>query len=61
VEVREEGRQRRYRLNGEALKPIHDWVSGFAQTWDERYDALDVVLSELKLKAKEQDDGGSDQ
>lgn len=32
VEVREEGRQRRYRLNGEALKPIHDWVSGFAQT-----------------------------
>jgi DNA-binding transcriptional ArsR family regulator len=60
VEVREEGRQRRYRLNGEALKPIHDWVSGFAQTWDERYDALDVVLSELKLKAKEQDDGGSD-
>ncbi len=61
VEVREEGRQRRYRLNGEALKPIHDWVSGLAQTWDERYDALDVVLSELKLKAKEQDDGGSDQ
>jgi DNA-binding transcriptional ArsR family regulator len=59
VEVREEGRQRLYRLNGRALKPIHDWVTGFAQTWDERYDALDVVLSELK--AKEQDDGGSNQ
>jgi DNA-binding transcriptional ArsR family regulator len=59
VDVREEGRQRLYRLHGEALKPIHDWVSGFAQTWDERYDALDVVLSELK--AKEQDDGGSDE
>ena len=59
VEVREDGRQRLYRLNGEALKPIHDWVTGFAQTWDERYDALDVVLSELK--AKEQDDGGSNQ
>ena len=26
VEVREEGRQRLYRLNGHALKPIHDWV-----------------------------------
>ena len=26
VDVREEGRQRLYRLNGRALKPIHDWV-----------------------------------
>ena len=58
VEVREEGRQRLYRLNGVALKPIHDWVTGFARTWDERYDALDVVLSELQ---EEQDDGGSNE
>ncbi len=57
VDVREDGRQRLYRLHGVALKPIHDWVAGFARTWDERYDALDVVLSELK--AKEQEDGGS--
>jgi DNA-binding transcriptional ArsR family regulator len=57
VDVREDGRQRLYRLNGVALKPIHDWVSGFARTWVERYDALDVVLSELK--AKETRDGGS--
>src|SRR5579862_8761576 len=27
VEVREVGRQRLYRLNGGALKPIHDWRS----------------------------------
>jgi len=59
VEVRDEGRHRLYRLNGSALKPIHDWVRAFARTWDERYDALDVVLSELK--AKEQHDGGSDE
>ena len=26
VDVREDGRQRLYRLNGRALKPIHDWV-----------------------------------
>ena len=26
VDVREDGRQRLYRLNGQALKPIHDWV-----------------------------------
>lgn len=57
VDVREDGRQRLYRLNGVALKPIHDWVAGFARTWDERYDALDVVLADLKTK--EQSDGGS--
>ena len=59
VDVREDGRQRLYRVNGAALKPIHDWVAGFAQTWNERYDALDVVLSELT--AKESGDGGSNQ
>ena len=29
VDVRDEGRQRLYRLNGRALKPIHDWVKGY--------------------------------
>ena len=48
VEVRDEGRQRLYRLNGRALKPIHDWITGFERTWSERFDQLDVVLAELK-------------
>jgi DNA-binding transcriptional ArsR family regulator len=54
VDVRGEGRQRLYRLNGEALRPIHDWVKDFERTWSERFDQLDVVLEELK---KEQADG----
>jgi DNA-binding transcriptional ArsR family regulator len=48
VDVRDEGRQRLYRVNGQALKPIHDWVSGFEQTWSERFDRLDDVLEDLK-------------
>jgi DNA-binding transcriptional ArsR family regulator len=48
VDVREDGRQRFYRLNGEALKPIHDWVKTYEQTWSERFDRLDSVLEELK-------------
>ena len=48
VEVREEGRQRLYRVNGRALKPIHDWVKGYERSWSERFDRLDVVLEELK-------------
>src|ERR671933_2052928 len=48
VEVRDEGRRRLYRLNGHALKPIHDWVKTYEQTWSERFDELDLVLEELK-------------
>jgi DNA-binding transcriptional ArsR family regulator len=50
VDVREDGRQRLYRLNGHALKPIHDWVSEYERTWAARFDQLDVVLEELKEK-----------
>jgi DNA-binding transcriptional ArsR family regulator len=48
VDVRDCGRQRVYRLNGHALKPIHDWVKTYEQTWTERFDALDDVLEDLK-------------
>ena len=50
MEVREEGRQRLYRLNGQALKPIHDWVKAYEQSWSERFEQLDAVLEELKRK-----------
>jgi DNA-binding transcriptional ArsR family regulator len=48
VDVRDEGRQRVYRLNGQPLKPIRDWVASFEETWNERFDAIDAVLGELK-------------
>ncbi len=60
VEVRDDGRRRLYRVNGRALKPIHDWVSRYERTWSERFERLDDVLSELE--EKEQGDGdGADQ
>jgi DNA-binding transcriptional ArsR family regulator len=59
VEVREVGRQRLYRLNGQALKPIYDWVKDYERSWSARFDELDVVLAELKTK--EQGDGHSDE
>ena len=58
VDVRDEGRRRFYRLNGEPLKPIHDWVGAFEQAWTERFEVLDVVLEELKRK--DQGDGIDD-
>ena len=61
VEVREEGRRRLYRLRGESLKPIHDWVKNYERMWNERFDAMDEVLEELVRKGngKEEGDGGS--
>jgi DNA-binding transcriptional ArsR family regulator len=58
VEVRDHGRQRLYRLNGPALKPIHDWVKSYESLWSERFDQLDVVLDELKQK---EEGNGSDE
>ena len=58
VDVRDHGRQRMYRLNGEPLKPIHDWVKNYERTWNERFDAMDDVLDELKRE--EEGDGDDD-
>lgn len=52
VDVRDDGRRRLYRLNGHALRPIHDWVKKYERTWSERFDRLDVVLEELKNEEK---------
>ncbi len=48
VNVRDEGRQRLYRVNGKPLKPIHDWVKQYEQSWSQRFELLDEVLAELK-------------
>jgi DNA-binding transcriptional ArsR family regulator len=59
VEVRDEGRQRIYRLNARPLKPIQAWIKEFEQAIDERYDRLDEVVQELKRK--EEGDGHGDE
>jgi DNA-binding transcriptional ArsR family regulator len=56
VGVREDGRRRLYSVNGDALRPIHDWVAAYERMWSERFDELDVVLEELK--EKEEGDAG---
>ncbi len=47
VLVREHGRERFYRINGPALKPIEEWVRGFEQLWSERFAGLDSVLEQM--------------
>lgn len=56
VDVRDQGRQRLYRLNGQSLKPIHDWISNYERLWTDRFEQLDVVLEDLKRKEKRDDE-----
>ena len=50
VNVRREGRERIYRLNGEPLKSIHDWVKTFEKYWSQQ---LDRIKARAEAKAKQ--------
>lgn len=54
VSVRNDGRHRRYRVNGPGLKPVHDWVRTFEHTWNARLDRLEDLLTELQAEEKDQ-------
>jgi DNA-binding transcriptional ArsR family regulator len=58
VDVRNHGRQRLYRLNGRALKPIHDWVKDYERTWAARMDELGNVVAELRRKEENHGNSG---
>jgi DNA-binding transcriptional ArsR family regulator len=48
VRVRDAGRQRIYGLDARSLRPVHEWVGGFEEFWNESFDSLDAYLQELK-------------
>jgi len=49
------GRVRTCRIGDRRLDEVTDWIERYHRLWDERFDALDGVLEELKQK--EQADG----
>jgi DNA-binding transcriptional ArsR family regulator len=55
VQVRHQGRRRLYRLNGHALKPIHDWVHTYQHTWSGRVQQLGQVPEDRKQQQEEGD------
>jgi DNA-binding transcriptional ArsR family regulator len=56
VSMRKHGRQRVYKLEGEQLKPLHDWLTKFEQLWGERFDRLDGYLQDLQQKGNKDDE-----
>lgn len=54
VRAREVGKQRIYGLDARGLRPIHQWVGGFAEFWSESFDRLDAYVQELKADAQKE-------
>jgi DNA-binding transcriptional ArsR family regulator len=50
VTVRGEGQQRLYTLDARGLEPIHEWVSGFEEFWNQSFDRLDAYVKQLQRK-----------
>jgi DNA-binding transcriptional ArsR family regulator len=48
VRVRRDGRQMLYQTNVEAIRPLHDWTSGFKQYWSHQ-------LRRIKERAEERE------
>jgi len=48
VDVRDDGRQRFYRVRAAPLRAIADWLTPYEQLWAERFDPLDTVLADLR-------------
>jgi DNA-binding transcriptional ArsR family regulator len=49
VDVRRDGRQKLYRTNAEAIRPLHEWTSKFERFWQHQ-------LSRIKERAEQKRD-----
>jgi DNA-binding transcriptional ArsR family regulator len=54
VTCRAEGRRRLYSLEPARLRPFHDWLAKYEQTWNDRLDRLDDYLKELQRQGEPQ-------
>jgi DNA-binding transcriptional ArsR family regulator len=48
VDVKKDGRERRYRVRGEQLREVFDWVAHYEKFWTEKLHALGKYLDREK-------------
>ena len=53
VRCRAQGRRRLYRLEPARLRPLHEWLAKYEQTWNDRLDRMDDYLKELQQRQGE--------
>ncbi|MHA7963835.1 ArsR/SmtB family transcription factor [Paenibacillus sp. CAU 1782] len=56
VEVKAEANRRRYMLRTEPLQEMDQWLESYRTLWEERYDALDSYLQQLKAREQTKHD-----
>ncbi|QDH21104.1 ArsR/SmtB family transcription factor [Saccharibacillus brassicae] len=47
VEVRAEANRRHYGLRPEPFRELEDWLAGYRELWEERFDRLDAYLRDM--------------
>lgn len=50
VKQEQSGREIYYHFNPDKMKEIAEWLAPFAKMWDDRFNRLDKVLTNLKSK-----------
>jgi len=50
VHVRRDGRQKFYRTNAEAIRPLHEWSETFARMWRHQLDRVSERAEQNTLK-----------
>jgi DNA-binding transcriptional ArsR family regulator len=50
VKQEQSGREIYYHFNPKKMKEVADWLAPFTKMWDDRFNRLDEVLNNLKLK-----------
>lgn len=48
VSVRGAGQQRLYALDARGLQPVHEWVGGFEEFWNQAFARLEVYVRDLQ-------------
>ena len=56
VSVRRQGRQRMYAVNGEQLRPIHDWAKSFERFWTHQLDRIKARAERAARERQEKPD-----
>jgi DNA-binding transcriptional ArsR family regulator len=52
VVIEQQGRERFCSIEADTLDEVSDWLSSFREIWEQRFDALDELLEEMKAKEK---------
>jgi DNA-binding transcriptional ArsR family regulator len=57
VEMEPRAQQRFYKLRAEPLEQLQKWLDRYRHVWEQRFEQLDELVEELKLKEKSDDSG----